>query len=111
MADFARFRGMMAGLLADIKGRGPPRADDVSVAAHLLRLRDAQGQPLPDDRLAAEIGVFFTGGFETTGHTIGVRSALRYLAENDSADHGPLTNPAPSLFLPAVEIDPEMADQ
>ncbi|CAK0783590.1 hypothetical protein CVIRNUC_006789 [Coccomyxa viridis] len=28
------------------------------------------GQPLPDDRIAAEIGVFFTGGFETTGHTI-----------------------------------------
>ncbi|KAK9905036.1 hypothetical protein WJX75_008344 [Coccomyxa subellipsoidea] len=26
--------------------------------------------PLPDDRIAAEIGVFFTGGFETTGHTI-----------------------------------------
>lgn len=28
------------------------------------------GQPLPDDRIAAETGVFFTGGFETTGHTI-----------------------------------------
>ena len=28
------------------------------------------GQPLPDDRIAAEAGVFFTGGFETTGHTI-----------------------------------------
>lgn len=71
MADFARFRAMMAGLLSDIKARGEPRPDDVSIAAHLLRIRDAKGQPLSDDRLAAEIGVFFTGGFETTGHTIG----------------------------------------
>lgn len=71
MADFARFRAMMAGLLSEIKARGEPRPDDMSVAAHLLRIRDAKGQPLPDDRLAAEIGVFFTGGFETTGHTIG----------------------------------------
>ena len=72
MADFARFRAMMAGLLSEIKARGEPRADDLSIAAHLLRIRDATGQPLPDDRLAAEIGVFFTGGFETTGHTIGM---------------------------------------
>ena len=71
MADFARFRAMMAGLLSEIKGRGELRPDDMSIAAHLLRIRDATGQPLPDDRLAAEIGVFFTGGFETTGHTIG----------------------------------------
>lgn len=71
MADFARFRAMMAGLLLEIKARGEPQPNDMSVAAHLLRIRDAKGQPLPDDRLAAEIGVFFTGGFETTGHTIG----------------------------------------
>lgn len=32
--------------------------------------RGLAGQALPDDRIAAEIGVFFTGGFETTGHTI-----------------------------------------
>ncbi len=71
IADFARFRAMMSDLLAEIKGRGDLRPDDVSIAAHLLRIRDSRGEPLPDDRLAAEIGVFFTGGFETTGHTIG----------------------------------------
>ncbi|BDA49870.1 Cytochrome P450 3A28 [Coccomyxa sp. Obi] len=38
--------------------------------ADLLRCFSSAGQPLPDDRIAAEIGVFFTGGFETTGHTI-----------------------------------------
>ncbi|KAK9826059.1 hypothetical protein WJX74_008792 [Apatococcus lobatus] len=69
--DFARFRAVMTSLLSEIKARGETQSDDVSIAAHLLRMRDAKGQPLPDDRLAAEIGVFFTGGFETTGHTIG----------------------------------------
>ena len=69
--DFIDFRRIMADLLAEIKARGPPQDSDVSVAAHLLRISDpATGRPLPDDRLAAEIGVLFTGGFETTGHTI-----------------------------------------
>ena len=61
----------MSDLLAEIKAKGPLHESDVSVAAHLLRIVDPKtGQPLPDDRLAAEIGVLFTGGFETTGHTI-----------------------------------------
>ncbi|KAK9846641.1 hypothetical protein WJX81_008242 [Elliptochloris bilobata] len=67
----AAFQALMAGLLAEVRARGEPAADDASIAAQLLRIRDpATGRPLPDDRLAAEIGVFFTGGFETTGHTI-----------------------------------------
>ncbi len=62
---------MMAALLAEVRARGKPAPGDVTIAAHLLRIRDpATGAPLPDDRLAAEAGVFFTGGFETTGHTI-----------------------------------------
>ncbi|KAK9807492.1 hypothetical protein WJX72_000759 [[Myrmecia] bisecta] len=69
--DFCRFRKIMADLLVEIKARGEPSDDDTSIATHLLRIRDpATGKALPDDRLAAEIGVFFTGGFETTGHTI-----------------------------------------
>jgi len=68
--DLAEFRAMMTGLLAEVRGRGEPAADDATIAAHLLRIRDPSGRPLPDDRLAAEIGVFFTGGFETTGHSI-----------------------------------------
>ena len=70
--DFHRFRTMMMGLLKEIKARGAPADDDTSIAAHLLRIRHPDTlQTLPDERLAAEIGVFFTGGFETTGHTIG----------------------------------------
>ena len=69
--DFRTFRRMMAELLAEVHARGPPADDDPTIAAHLLRIRDpVTGRPLPDDRIAAEIGVFFTGGFETTGHTI-----------------------------------------
>ena len=69
--DLAQFRALMAGLLAEVRARGEPAAADTTIAAHLLRIRDpATGAALPDDRLAAEIGVFFTGGFETTGHTI-----------------------------------------
>lgn len=61
----------MSDLLREIKGRGPLKDSDVSIAAHLLRIVDPKtGKPLPDDRVAAEIGVLFTGGFETTGHTI-----------------------------------------
>lgn len=70
-ADYRRFRALMMGLLKEVQARGPPPDADMSIAAHLLRICDpATGNALPDDRLAAEIGVFFTGGFETTGHTI-----------------------------------------
>jgi cytochrome P450 len=69
--DFVDFRKIMSDLLHEIKSRGPLKDSDVSVAAHLLRIVDpSTGKPLPDDRIAAEIGVLFTGGFETTGHTI-----------------------------------------
>ena len=61
----------MSDILSDVKAKGPVDDSDMTVAAHLLRIRDPKtGQPLPDDRIAAEIGVLFTGGFETTGHTI-----------------------------------------
>ena len=69
--DFCAFRGIMADLLKEIHERGEPSDLDTTIAAHLLRIRDpVTCRPLPDDRIAAEIGVFFTGGFETTGHTI-----------------------------------------
>ena len=61
----------MAGILASMKARGAGSEDDVTIGGHLLRIRSpGSSRPLPDDRLAAELGVFFTGGFETTGHTI-----------------------------------------
>ena len=43
----------------------------MSIAAHLLRLRDpATGQPLPDDLLAGEFGLFFSAGIESAGNAI-----------------------------------------
>ena len=48
-----------------MKYAGPALADDdVSLAAHLLRLRDPiTGGPLSDDRLLPEIATFFIAGF------------------------------------------------
>ena len=61
----------MFDILSDFRSKGPLEDSDMTVAAQLLRIRDPKtGKPLPDDRIAAEIGVLFTGGFETTGHTI-----------------------------------------
>ena len=43
----------------------------MTVAAHLLRLRDpVTNEPLPDDLLAGEFGVFFGAGVETSGNAI-----------------------------------------
>ena len=56
---------------AQVKARGLPDAEDVSIAAHLLRLRDpATGQTLPDDLLAGEFGLFFSAGIESAGNAI-----------------------------------------
>ena len=46
------------------------RACAVHRAGHLLRLRDAKGQPLSKARLLEEFAVFFIAGSETTGHTV-----------------------------------------
>ncbi|GAB4815788.1 hypothetical protein N2152v2_002834 [Parachlorella kessleri] len=62
---FLAFQAHMEHLLRTIKARGPPADDDVSLAAHLLRLRDPfTGGPLPVERLLPEIATFFIAGFE-----------------------------------------------
>ena len=54
-----------------MKARGEPAADDITIAAQLLRLRDPDThEPLPDDLLAGEFGVFFGAGVETSGNAI-----------------------------------------
>ena len=64
-------RSSVSMLLAQVKARGEPAAEDVSIAAHLLRLRDpATGQPLPDNLLAGEFGMYFSAGLETSGNAI-----------------------------------------
>ena len=66
-----RFQQEMRQLVAELKARGPPSADDVSVAAHLLRLTDpSTGQPLADDLLASECGVYFAAGIESAGNAL-----------------------------------------
>ena len=43
----------------------------MSIAAHLLRLRDPQTRaPLPDDLLAGEFGLFFSAGLESAGNAM-----------------------------------------
>ena len=57
-------------LTEEIKARGPVRDDDMSIAAHLRRLKDPKGKPLPDDLLAAEVGVYFAAGIESAGNAM-----------------------------------------
>lgn len=60
----------MRALLQEVKARGDPLAEDQSIAALLLKLKDPKtGQRLPDDRLAAEFAVVYQGGTETTSLT------------------------------------------
>ena len=41
---------------------GPLTDDDGSIGAYLLRIRDAEGKALPDERLLPHIGMFFFAG-------------------------------------------------
>lgn len=50
--------------------RGPPEEGDLSIAAHLVRSRGPQGQPLPFARLWSELSISFMAGMETTAHTV-----------------------------------------
>ncbi|GAB4815787.1 hypothetical protein N2152v2_002833 [Parachlorella kessleri] len=70
-AHYRAFHTHMEQLLKTLKDRGPPADADMSLAAHLLRLRDPfTGGPLPDERLLPEIASLFIAGFDTTGHTM-----------------------------------------
>jgi len=65
------YKAHMRALVAEVKARGPPAADDQSIAAHLLRLTDpATGAPLDDAQLAGEFGVYFAAGIESAGNAL-----------------------------------------
>ncbi len=66
------YKRHMRELVAEVKARGPPSADDESIAAHLLRLRDpSRGDaPLDDAALANEFGVYFAAGIESAGNAM-----------------------------------------
>ncbi|KAK9840093.1 hypothetical protein WJX74_003186 [Apatococcus lobatus] len=65
------YGNIIKGIVKEMKARGPPEADDLSVGAQLLRAKDpATGLGLTDKQLQAEVGTFIMGGFETTAHTL-----------------------------------------
>ncbi len=65
--------------MRQVKARAEPGPEDVSIAAHLLRLRDpATGGPLPDALLAGEFGVFFAAGIESAGNAISWTLCVTY---------------------------------
>lgn len=67
-AALCKYRQHMKRLLEVIRAKGVAEA---SVAGHLLKIQDpATGNPLTDEQLASEIGMFFFAGTETTGHTL-----------------------------------------
>ena len=46
---FLRYRQIMRDLVREVKARGEPPPEDVSIAAHLLRLRDPKtGEPVSE---------------------------------------------------------------
>ena len=68
--SFKEFQSITRELLAAMRARGEPDEDDGSIGALLMRIRDANGQPLSDEVLLPQIAVFFLAGFDTTGHTL-----------------------------------------
>ena len=71
-AAWKTYKLHMRELVAEVKARGPPAADDESIAAHLLRLRDPSDgdKPLDDAALANEFGVYFAAGIESAGNAM-----------------------------------------
>ena len=68
---FSTFKGHMKALVKEVKARGPPASGDVSIAAHLLRLRDPlTGRPLDDELLAGEFSVYFAAGIESASNAM-----------------------------------------
>lgn len=54
-----------------MKDKGPPKDDDESMAANLMRIQDpTTGQLLSDDLLLPQVSVLFWAGFDTTGNTM-----------------------------------------
>jgi hypothetical protein len=56
---FRNHHRMIGELVSEVEARGPPDPADVTIAAHLLRIRDEKGRPLPRGRLQAEFSTMF----------------------------------------------------
>lgn len=66
--SFEIYHKVIQQLFREIVDKGMPASDDFSVAAQLMRLKNKGS--ISDERILAEIGILFVGGFETTAHTI-----------------------------------------
>ncbi|CAL8464888.1 g4423 [Coccomyxa elongata] len=82
-AEAQKLQVLLEELVQDCQKRSPEAAGDKSIAGHLMRLRDAKGQPLSFKRMVQEFFIFFLAGSETTGHTIAW--TLYFLAKNPKA--------------------------
>ncbi|CAD7698928.1 unnamed protein product [Ostreobium quekettii] len=57
-------------VLKELRGRGEPAADDLSIGACLMRLKDPKsGAPLDDTSLGSEVAAFIQAGSDSTSHT------------------------------------------
>ena len=91
---------IIADLVAEIEARGPPKDDDMSIAARLMRLTDPQtGGPLSQARKRGEVGAFFVAGSETTGKTLG---SLRMHVPDLRSKAEQLFAQCPRMYLQAL---------
>eukprot|EP00884_Botryococcus_braunii_P017729 jgi/Botrbrau1/463/Bobra.110_2s0106.2 len=74
------FKKTMRHLLAEMKARAPFPDDDLSIVAHLFRIRDERGQPLSDNELHSQISAIFFGGTDSTTHTMAY--TLAFISEH-----------------------------
>jgi hypothetical protein len=59
MGAIKKYHGMVADLVSEVQARGPPRPDDITIAARILRIRDESGRPLTLRRIRGEFSTMF----------------------------------------------------
>ncbi|CAD7697501.1 unnamed protein product [Ostreobium quekettii] len=58
-------------IMRELRAREQPAADDMSIWACLMRIKDPRtGAPLDDATLSMEVGTFIIGGSDTTSHQL-----------------------------------------
>jgi len=113
VAAFGTFKAHMKALVKEVKARGAPAPADVSIAAHLLRLRDPVfGAPLDDELLAGEFSVYFAAGIESasnamtwTAYLLSQHPAVEARLVAELAGAGLLATPAAPHPRPITHAD------
>eukprot|EP00884_Botryococcus_braunii_P004719 jgi/Botrbrau1/14248/Bobra.0381s0009.1 len=70
-AAIAHFQSVVGDIYDKMMEQKDEFKDGSSVAGHLIRLKDVDGQPASPESIKAQIGVIIYAGHDTTGHTIG----------------------------------------